>query len=71
MNTYASLNRENEHPEELVRLLVDAQQREAQLEAAYTAGVATSEQLDELEHIRSRMDEYVARLDDLGYYTTS
>jgi hypothetical protein len=52
----------------LVRLLSLAEQREAQLEAAYVAGIATLEQLEELEKIRGEMDEFVIALDDMGYF---
>jgi hypothetical protein len=54
--------------ETLVRLLADAEKRESQLESAYVSGCATPEQLEELEKTRTRIDEYVATLDDLGYF---
>ena len=57
--------------ETLVRLLADAQLREAQLEGAYTAGQATPQQLAELEDIRSRMEGYMSTLEDMGHYITS
>ena len=57
--------------EQLLEVLVRAQQRESELEAAYAEDRATPAQLVELERVRGKIERCLEALEELGYFTPS